>query len=464
MGNNITQKLKYKESVVKFSYKYGVTKAAIKYQECRRTIYRWRERYDGSLKSLEDKSRRPHYHPNQHTEAEIQMIKNYKANNKETGLVVLWVKLRKAGYTRTVQSLYHVLQKMGIYKKAPSKKKGKQPLEWTTGVYPGDKIQVDVKFVPQECMTEELKEKGEKYYQYNLRGEYMNIVMKTEFPDLKLIGRGKVRDIYDLDDKLLIVSTDRLSAFDVILPNGIEGKGEVLTELSTFWFDKTSHIVKNHLITTKIEEMPAEVHKYKDILEGRSMLVKKAKPLLAECVVRGYITGSGMKDYLKTGAVCGIKLPAGLQEADKLPSPIFTPSTKADVGHDESISYEKMCDIVGKEYAEKMRDYTIKIYTFASELALSKGIIIADTKLEFGLYENEVILIDEVLTPDSSRFWFADKYKSGHIQDSMDKQIVRNYLETLDWDKKAPGPVLPENISKETSKRYREIAGLLTAE
>ncbi len=171
-----------------------------------------------------------------------------------------------------------------------------------------------------------------------------------------------------------------------------------------------------------------------------------------------------MKDYLKTGAVCGIKLPAGLQEADKLPSPIFTPSTKADVGHDESISYEKMCDIVGKEYAEKMRDYTIKIYTFASELALSKGIIIADTKLEFGLYENEVILIDEVLTPDSSRFWFADKYKSGHIQDSMDKQIVRNYLETLDWDKKAPGPVLPENISKETSKRYREIAGLLTAE
>ena len=214
----------------------------------------------------------------------------------------------------------------------------------------------------------------------------MNIVMKTEFPDLKLIGRGKVRDIYDLDDKLLIVSTDRLSAFDVILPNGIEGKGEVLTELSTFWFDKTSHIVKNHLITTKIEEMPAEVHKYKDILEGRSMLVKKAKPLLAECVVRGYITGSGMKDYLKTGAVCGIKLPAGLQEADKLPSPIFTPSTKADVGHDESISYEKMCDIVGKEYAEKMRDYTIKIYTFASELALSKGIIIADNKIEFVLY------------------------------------------------------------------------------
>ena len=292
----------------------------------------------------------------------------------------------------------------------------------------------------------------------------MNIVMKTEFPDLKLVGRGKVRGIYDLGDKLLIVSTDRLSAFDVILPEGIEGKGKVLTELSKFWFDKTSHIIKNHLITTKIEEMPAEVQKYKDILEGRSMLVKKAKPLLAECVVRGYITGSGMKDYLKTGAVCGIKLPAGLKEADKLPSPIFTPSTKADVGHDESISFEKMCEIVGKEYAEKMRDYTIKIYTFASELALTKGIIIADTKLEFGLYDGEVILIDEVLTPDSSRFWFADKYKPGQVQDSMDKQIVRNYLETLDWNKQAPGPVLPENISKETSKRYREIAELLTAE
>ena len=292
----------------------------------------------------------------------------------------------------------------------------------------------------------------------------MNIVMKTVFPDLKLIGRGKVRDIYDLDDKLLIVSTDRLSAFDVILPEGIEGKGKVLTELSKFWFDKTSHIIKNHLITTKIEEMPENVHKYKDILDGRSMLVKKAKPLLAECVVRGYITGSGMKDYLKTGAVCGIKLPAGLKEADKLPNPIFTPSTKADVGHDESISYEKMCDIVGKEYAEKMRDYTIKIYTFAADYALKKGIIIADTKLEFGLYDGEVILIDEVLTPDSSRFWFADKYKPGQMQDSMDKQIVRNYLETLDWDKKAPGPVLPENISKETSKRYREIAELLTAE
>ena len=302
----------------------------------------------------------------------------------------------------------------------------------------------------------------EKYYQYNLRGDFMNIVMQTEFPDLKLIGRGKVRDIYDLDDKLLIVSTDRLSAFDVILPEGIEGKGKVLTALSKFWFDKTSHIIDNHLITTDVSKMPEVCQKYKDVLEGRSMLVKKAKPLLAECVVRGYITGSGMKDYLKTGAVCGIKLPAGLKEADKLPEPIFTPSTKADVGHDESISFEKMCEIVGSDYAKQMRDYTIAIYKFASELSLKKGIIIADTKLEFGLYDGKVILIDEVLTPDSSRFWFADKYAPGKVQDSMDKQIVRNYLETLDWNKQAPGPVLPKNISDETSKRYKEIAELLT--
>ncbi len=289
----------------------------------------------------------------------------------------------------------------------------------------------------------------------------MDIVLNTEFSDLKLIGRGKVRDIYDLDDKLLIVSTDRLSAFDVILPEGIAGKGKVLTELSTFWFEKTAHIIDNHLITTNVDEMPEVCHKYKDILSGRSMLVKKATPLLAECVVRGYITGSGMKDYMKTGAVCGIELPKGLKEADKLPEPIFTPSTKADVGHDESISFEKMCDIVGKDYAQQMKDYTIKIYKFASELALSKGIIIADTKLEFGLFDGKVILIDEVLTPDSSRFWFAEKYVAGTVQDSMDKQIVRNYLETLDWNKQAPGPKLPKEIADETSKRYREIADLL---
>lgn len=290
----------------------------------------------------------------------------------------------------------------------------------------------------------------------------MSIIMKTEFPDLKLAGRGKVRDIYDLGDKLLIVSTDRLSAFDVILPEGIEGKGKVLTRLSTFWFEKTKNIIDNHIITTNVDEMPEEVRKYKDVLEGRSMLIKKAVPLKAECVVRGYITGSGLKEYQKTGSVCGIKLPEGLREADKLPEPIFTPTTKADAGHDESISFEEMSKIVGEDYAKQMRDYTIKIYKFASEFALSKGIIIADTKLEFGVYDGKVILIDEVLTPDSSRFWFADKYEPGKVQDSMDKQIVRNYLETLDWNKQAPGPVLPANISSDTSKRYNEIADLLT--
>lgn len=290
----------------------------------------------------------------------------------------------------------------------------------------------------------------------------MSIIMKTEFPDLKLAGRGKVRDIYDLGDKLLIVSTDRLSAFDVILPEGIEGKGKVLTRLSTFWFEKTKNIIDNHIITTNVDEMPEEVRKYKDVLEGRSMLVKKAVPLKAECVVRGYVTGSGLKEYQKTGSVCGIKLPEGLREADKLPEPIFTPTTKADAGHDESISFEEMSKIVGEDYAKQMRDYTIKIYKFASEFALSKGIIIADTKLEFGIYDGKVILIDEVLTPDSSRFWFADKYEPGKVQDSMDKQIVRNYLETLDWNKQAPGPVLPANISSDTSKRYNEIADLLT--
>lgn len=290
----------------------------------------------------------------------------------------------------------------------------------------------------------------------------MSIIMKTEFPDLKLAGRGKVRDIYDLGDKLLIVSTDRLSAFDVILPEGIEGKGKVLTRLSTFWFEKTKNIIDNHIITTNVDEMPEEVRKYKDVLEGRSMLVKKAVPLKAECVVRGYITGSGLKEYQKTGSVCGIKLPEGLREADKLPEPIFTPTTKADAGHDESISFEEMSKIVGEDYAKQMRDYTIKIYKFASEFALSKGIIIADTKLEFGVYDGKVILIDEVLTPDSSRFWFADKYEPDKVQDSMDKQIVRNYLETLDWNKQAPGPVLPANISSDTSKRYNEIADLLT--
>ncbi len=289
----------------------------------------------------------------------------------------------------------------------------------------------------------------------------MSIVLKTDFPNLKLVGRGKVRDIYDLGEHLLIISTDRISAFDVILPNGIEGKGQVLTELSEFWFSKTSHIVENHLITTKVDEMPSECHQYKDILAGRSMLVKKAKPFPVECVVRGYITGSGLKDYNKTGMVSGIKLPAGLVESDKLEQPIFTPSTKAEEGHDEAISFEQMCETIGEAQAIELRDYTLAIYNEAYNIAYSKGIILADTKLEFGMYNGKAILIDEVITPDSSRFWFAKTYEAGKVQDSMDKQVVRNYLETLDWDKNPPAPELPNDVSGKAASRYREIADML---
>lgn len=290
----------------------------------------------------------------------------------------------------------------------------------------------------------------------------MSTVLQTDFPDMKLLCRGKVRDIYDLGDKLLIVSTDRISAFDVILPNGVPGKGRVLTELSEFWFGITKDIVPNHLITTKVREMPEECHRHKNVLEGRAMLVKKATPLPVECVVRGYITGSGLKDYKKNGKICGIALPEGLREADRFPEPIFTPSTKAEIGeHDESITFSKMETTIGADTAEKLKQYTMAIYKKAAEYALEKDIIIADTKLEFGVYDGGIILIDEVLTPDSSRFWYAKTYTPGQVQDSMDKQIVRNYLETLDWDKTPPAPELPENIVKEASRRYREIADAL---
>lgn len=289
----------------------------------------------------------------------------------------------------------------------------------------------------------------------------MNPILTTDFKDMTLLGRGKVRDIYDLGDKLLIISTDRLSAFDVVMPNGINDKGAVLTELSAFWFNQTKHIIKNHMITVNVDEMPEVCLKHKDILHGRSMLVYKAKPIMAECVIRGYITGSGLKEYNKTGKICGIELPKGLKESDKLDHPLFTPSTKAEVGHDESIDYQSLEKTVGADVAKKLKDYTTKIYNFAAEYALKKGIIIADTKLEFGTLNGEIILIDEAITPDSSRFWYADKYKPGQTQDSMDKQVVRNYLETLDWDKTPPAPVLPDNIVKEARKRYREIADRL---
>jgi len=291
----------------------------------------------------------------------------------------------------------------------------------------------------------------------------MNVLVKTDFTDMKLVGRGKVRDIYDLGDYLLVVTTDRLSAFDVILPTGIPKKGFVLTQLSKFWFDMMSDIVENHIITTEIDKMPSVCQKYRAQLEGRSMLVKKAKPFMSECVVRGYLSGSGWKDYKTTGAICGIKLPSGLKESEKLPEPIFTPATKAEVGtHDENIDFDRFKKVVGEENAEKLKTLAIQIYLKASEYAEKKGIIIADTKMEFGLYNGKIIIIDELLTPDSSRFWFKEKYEVGKPQQSMDKQYVRDYLETLDWDKTAPGPELPPEVVEQTSKKYYEIMEILT--
>jgi len=290
----------------------------------------------------------------------------------------------------------------------------------------------------------------------------MEAVVKTDFSDMKLLARGKVRDIYDFDDKMLIVTTDRLSAFDVILPNGVPGKGKILTEIALFWFEQTKGIVRNHIITDKIEEMPEVCHKYKAQLEGRSMFVHKCKPFPVECIARGYITGSGWKDYQQTGKVCGIDLPAGLVDSQRMPKTLFTPATKAEIGdHDENISFERMAQIIGQEKADKLKDLTIKIYETARDIADKKGIIIADTKFEFGELDGEIILIDEILTPDSSRFWFKEKYAAGKPQESMDKQFVRNYLETLDWNKTAPGPVLPGEIVEGTAAIYRRITDIL---
>ena len=283
---------------------------------------------------------------------------------------------------------------------------------------------------------------------------------------LPLIGRGKVRDIYAVgDDKLLIVASDRLSAFDYVLPNPIPFKGQVLTQISVFWFDFFKDIVPNHLITANIKEMglPKNVlSEFGEYLENRSMLVKKAKPFLIECVVRGYITGSGWKDYLKTGSVCGHKLPKGLKQCDKLPKPLFTPATKAASGHDENISFKEAAKIVGKKSAEDLRAFSIDLYEKGADYAASKGILMADTKFEFGLYDGKIILIDEVLTPDSSRFWPKNVYEPGHDQPSFDKQIVRNYLLDIKWNQKPPAPKLPEAIVEKTSASYREIYERLT--
>jgi phosphoribosylaminoimidazole-succinocarboxamide synthase len=289
-------------------------------------------------------------------------------------------------------------------------------------------------------------------------------VMTTDFPELTLAARGKVRDIYDLGEALLIVTTDRISAFDVIMNEGIPGKGRVLTQISAWWFSQMADIMPHHLISTDIKDFPAECVKYASILEGRSMLVKKARPLPVECIVRGYLAGSGWKEYRETGAVCGISLPAGLVESSRLDDPIFTPSTKAELGdHDENITFERMVELCGAAVAEKARRATLEIYGKAREIAAARGIIIADTKFEFGMIGNDLVLIDECLTPDSSRFWPRDGYRPGAAQPSFDKQYLRDYLETLVWDKKAPAPRLPEEIVRKTAEKYREALTRLTA-
>lgn len=288
------------------------------------------------------------------------------------------------------------------------------------------------------------------------------IIVNTEFPDVPLVKRGKVRDIYDLGEYLLLVATDRISAFDVVLPNGIPGKGRVLTQISIYWFKQMEDIVPNHIIATRVKDFPEKVHKYEDILEERSMLVKKARPMPVECVVRGYLSGSGWKEYKKSGTVCGIRLPEGLVESSRLTEPLFTPSTKAEEGHDSNISFDEVSKKVGHEMADMLKDISIKVYSKARDIAEKKGIIIADTKFEFGLYNGGLILIDELLTPDSSRFWSIKDYAPGRSQDSYDKQVVRDYLLALDWDQTYPGPELPDEIVEKTSARYREILKILT--
>lgn len=286
--------------------------------------------------------------------------------------------------------------------------------------------------------------------------------MQTDFKDLKFHKRGKVRDVYDLGDNLLIISTDRISCFDVVLSCGIPFKGKVLTSMSCFWFDFTKDIIQNHFVTSDISKYPQELKKYKDQLIGRSMLVLKTKPLPVECVVRGYLTGSGWKEYKEKQSVCGIKLPAGLLESDKLPEIIFTPSTKADVGHDMNVTQEYIEGLIGKDTTRKLRDTSIMLFKKACDYAAGCGIIIADTKFEFGVYKDQIILIDEALTPDSSRFWPKDEYLRGKPQPSFDKQFVRDYLESLDWDKIPPAPELPQEIIQKTSQKYLEAYKRIT--
>lgn len=292
-----------------------------------------------------------------------------------------------------------------------------------------------------------------------------NVITATNFENIKLFKRGKVRDVYEVGNYYLIVSTDRISAFDVIMNEGIPSKGAVLNRISAFWFNYTKDIIDNHIVTMNVDEYPEECKPYKEFLRSRSMLVKKAELIPIECIVRGYITGSGWNDYKKTGSICGIKLPMGLVDSEKLPEPIFTPSTKAEIGlHDENIDEAAAVNIIGKETFDIVKQATIDVYKKASEFALTKGIIIADTKMEFGSYDGKVILIDELLTPDSSRFWPLDQYEKGKSQNSYDKQYVRDYLLSINFDKKPPAPPLPEEVIKNTSLKYQEALFKLSGE
>jgi phosphoribosylaminoimidazole-succinocarboxamide synthase len=290
------------------------------------------------------------------------------------------------------------------------------------------------------------------------------IVLESNLPGLKMVNRGKVRDIYDLGEHLLLVTSDRLSAFDVIMNEGIPKKGQVLNQVSIFWFNQMADIIQNHIVATEVSDFPAITHAYRNQLEGRSMLVKKAKPLPIECIVRGYVSGSGWKEYQQNGSICGIPLPENLLESSQLTEPIFTPSTKAELGdHDENISFDEAVRLCGQEVAQQVRDKSLEIYIRARDFARGKGIIIADTKFEFGLMpDGSLIWIDEALSPDSSRFWPKELYRPGGPQPSFDKQFVRDYLETLDWDKQAPPPPLPEDIVAKTSEKYLEALFLLT--
>jgi phosphoribosylaminoimidazole-succinocarboxamide synthase len=290
-----------------------------------------------------------------------------------------------------------------------------------------------------------------------------SVLLQTDFPELELHASGKVRDVYRLDNEhLLFIATDRISAFDYVLGTGIPYKGQVLTQVSLFWFDHLKNIVPNHLLTADVDRYPAIVKKYANQLRGRSMMVVRGEMFPVECVVRGYLSGSGWKEYQASGKVCGISLPAGLKESDRLPEPIFTPATKATTGHDENISFEQMCQIVDPEEARRLRDISLRLYTTAADYARARGIIIADTKFEFGRTAAGITLADEVLTPDSSRFWPADHYAPGTAQESYDKQYVRDYLEQIRWNKKPPAPSLPPEVARRTSEKYLEAYRQLT--